>query len=299
MNFSGHETFPFRYSWLPKGFALLRKDRDSLTNPEGAMVELGLGKNMVRSLRHWLLATRLCEPIEGRGRGVQLTQLAHSLFDEENGWDRFIEDPGTLWLLHWHLCATPERATTWHVAFSYVRGREFTKKDLLNVIGDYIADRAEPPVAEKTLQRDVDCFLRCYASDTSEEVPEDSLSCPLGELDLIGRVPDADRGDVYAFARGPQLSLDDRLLAWCLTDYWERTHERAESLSFDRLAYAPGSPGMILRLDDISLAQRLDRLEEVTGGLLHFSESAGIRQLMRRNIPDRFPLLESYYHAAS
>lgn len=299
MNFSGHETFPFRYSWLPKGYSLVRDNPDSLTDAETAMVELGLGKNMVRSLRHWLLSTGVCEAGAGRGKGIKPTPLGVRLFDENTGWDRFVEDPGTLWLLHWNLCSDRDRATTWSVAFSHVRDLQFTKQDLVDTVREFIADNNGGSVAEKTLQRDVDCFLRCYVTGTEEEVPEDSLACPLSELNLISRVPDAEHGDLFAFSRGPQASLDDSLFLWCLVDYWDSGREHSESLSFDRLAYAPGSPGMVLRLDDISLAQRLDRLEAITGGSLHFSESAGIRQLMRRELPDRESFLAKYYHAAS
>ena len=58
--FSGHETFPFRYAWLKKGFdGLLR--RPDVFGSDDAMVELGVGKNRVRSIRHWCLATRVLE----------------------------------------------------------------------------------------------------------------------------------------------------------------------------------------------------------------------------------------------
>lgn len=49
--FSGHETFACRYSWLPKAFAELSSSPLLFTNEENAMVRLGVGKNMVKSIR--------------------------------------------------------------------------------------------------------------------------------------------------------------------------------------------------------------------------------------------------------
>src|SRR5438874_13042824 len=42
-SFSGHQTFPFRYTWLPKGVHALRRDPTVFSKPD-AMVELGVGK---------------------------------------------------------------------------------------------------------------------------------------------------------------------------------------------------------------------------------------------------------------
>ena len=53
--FSGHETFPFRYPWLKKGFDAVREDV-SVFGRDDAITTLGVGKNMVRSIRHWCLA---------------------------------------------------------------------------------------------------------------------------------------------------------------------------------------------------------------------------------------------------
>lgn len=48
--FSGHETFPFRYAWLKKGLDGLIK-KPTLFTSEDAVIDLGVGKNMVRSIR--------------------------------------------------------------------------------------------------------------------------------------------------------------------------------------------------------------------------------------------------------
>jgi hypothetical protein len=55
LSFSGHETFVFRYAWLKKGVDAVQRDH-VVFNDDSGMVTLGVGKNMVRAIRHWGLA---------------------------------------------------------------------------------------------------------------------------------------------------------------------------------------------------------------------------------------------------
>src|SRR4051794_12085664 len=107
MSFSGHETFVFRYSWLKKAVDTV-SENPSIFNQEDVIVSLGLGRNMVKSLRHWGLATRVLEE-ETKARTGQLrcTELGRVLFCSIG--DPYLEDPNTLWILHWNLLANIER----------------------------------------------------------------------------------------------------------------------------------------------------------------------------------------------
>jgi hypothetical protein len=61
---SGHETFPCRYTWLPKAVRGLSKNPQLFSNEDQAMVDLGVGKNMVRAIRYWARAAGLVESSE-------------------------------------------------------------------------------------------------------------------------------------------------------------------------------------------------------------------------------------------
>lgn len=63
-SFAGHQTFAVRSGWLKKGLDALIEDGSIFNRPD-ALVTLGVGKNMVASIRHWLLATGIAD-IEGR-----------------------------------------------------------------------------------------------------------------------------------------------------------------------------------------------------------------------------------------
>ena len=63
MRFSGHDTFACRTTWLYKGIDFLNSRRDSdnqidISKLNGHLptIDLGVGKNMVNAIKHWLLA---------------------------------------------------------------------------------------------------------------------------------------------------------------------------------------------------------------------------------------------------
>ena len=65
--FSGHETFPLRQLWPSKiAHLIIQAQRDGRQVPisgADAIVELGVGKNMVSSMRFWSQACGISSPI--------------------------------------------------------------------------------------------------------------------------------------------------------------------------------------------------------------------------------------------
>ncbi len=53
---SGHEKFSLRYPWLPRAVETIKKDPVLFLYDNDAMVEMGVGKNMVKSIRYWTMA---------------------------------------------------------------------------------------------------------------------------------------------------------------------------------------------------------------------------------------------------
>jgi len=117
LSFSGHETFVLRYGWLKKAYDAVASDPGIFTRDD-AVVELGVGKNMVRSIRHWSLACEILRE-EPKTRGLRLAPAVFGiLLFGDGGRDQYLEDINSLWLIHWHLCTNESRATTWNWAFN-------------------------------------------------------------------------------------------------------------------------------------------------------------------------------------
>jgi len=54
-----------------------------------------------------------------------------------------------------------------------------------------------------------------------------------------------------------------------------------QPLSFEAIAHEPGGPGRVFLLDENDVADRLAALEEVSDGMLRWSETAGLKQVVR------------------
>lgn len=292
--FSGHETFPLRHLWLRKAFDAVEggKPRNVFTNPE-AIATFGVGKNMALAIRHWALA---CEIIEEEGARAQPTELGSRLFGGEHPWDPYMEKPATAWLVHWFVAGKPVVTTTWYWAFNHLPAQTFDRDVLAKSILEYCRIRKWSRVADKTVERDVECFIRSYVPRGEKSIGEDALEPVLAELGLIKQVA----GRLFEFRRGPKPSLPDGVFAYALNEFWSRHAPSASTLSVEAISYEPGSPGRVFKLDENSVVERLVAMEQVTRGRMVWSDTAGVRQMHRiKPITDPFPLLTAVFRADS
>ena len=279
---SGHETFPLRYGWLKKAFDAVRpredgeENRDVFTS-EDAIARFGVGKNMVASIRHWATNAGIIKDTN-RGRRIQCTDLGKLLFDDA-GLDPYMEKPATSWLVHWHLAGSAEK-TTWFWAFNNFPAPTFERETLVQGLVDLAAVQGWGRTSPATIKRDVACFVRTYvALPVSRQTSyEDVLESPLTELALIKPMG---RRDGFRFVRGPKPSLEAGVFSYAVTEFWSRSSSSANTMSFEALAYEPGSPGRVFQLDENSLVDLLGQMERVTNGAFSWSETAGLKQLIR------------------
>lgn len=280
LSFSGHETFVLRSNWLKKAYDLLG-DHPDLFSLDDAFVRLGVGKNMAQSIRHW---GRVCNVFERQeGGGYQPTWLGRALLADD-GWDPFLVTPTSRWLLHWQIAARPEAAFTWYYTFNLLRRGEFSPDQLAQQIVQAVAELDGRPPSAATIERDIDCMLRCYLRPNAAQLAqaaEDALHCPLHELDLIQQLPGQ---NAYRLVSGARPDLPDELVAFAALQQ-ARALGRA-TVAFNELAYGERSPGRIFRLDEDALLSRLLRFETVTRGRAAYSETAGIRQVAWRTLED-------------
>lgn len=298
-SFGGHEKFVFRQGWLTKGVEAVRTDPMVFTHDE-ALVTLGIGKNMVRSIRHWCLVMRMVEETDGGGlaRPLTISTLGERLLGT-NGWDPYLEDMGTLWLLHWQLVSNHARGLVWTLTFSVYLSEEFTKRDLMKFITGQL-DRLEVRTTEGTIEREIDCCLLTYVPSQSKLSAnlEESLNCPLNELGLLRFTPEE---SVYRFNVGPKPTLSANLFGYTLLNYLSRFLQNRRTVAVEECVYPVGSPGQVFKLDENSVVEYLEALENQTEGRLRIQETAGLRQIYLQNTTpevlraEAFGLLEAHY----
>ena len=279
-HFSGHETFPLRQMWLKKAFEQATDGnviRKSTFTDNSAIAAFGVGKNMVASIRHWALA---CGVMFEEGDVFRIGSLASEIL-RDGGLDPYAENPSTAWLAHWQLAGRCFRSTTWYWLFNHVTAPTFTRQELEEPLARYARD-LDPKhrLSASTISRDLETCLRSYVPRAGGGSPEDFAEPLLGELGLLQEVH---KGH-YAFRRGPKTSLHDGIFAYALVDFWNRQAEGQSSLAFETVAYSEGSPGRVFKLDEESIAQRLIALSDFTGRKLEWTDSAGLRQVHRKNL---------------
>ena len=288
--FSGHETFPLRYGWLKKVFdrvaeiegeevyncdSSLSANR-TLCWGDDAIARFGVGKNMVAAMRHWAKASRIIE--ETKTKLVRTTLLGRKLFCPD-GLDPYMEHPATLWLIHWQLAARSDK-TTWFWAFNHYPAIMFEREELIKKLDRFAKDRNWSRVAMTTIKNDVTCFIRTYATRqlSGKARHDDILESPLTELGLLKAIG---KNDGFRFVRGPKSTLGNGVFVYALVDFWSRYYSNATTLSFEAIAHGPGGPGRVFLFDENDVADRLATLDEVTGGKFRWSETAGLKQVVR------------------
>jgi Protein of unknown function (DUF4007) len=293
--FARHETFAPRYGWLKKGFDAVAKDGIVFTRDDVAAL-LGVGKNMARSIRYWTVACGLVEETTsagGRGTTLRPTEFGKCLLGP-GGWDPYLEDLSSLWLLHWKLLRSDGLATAWHYTFFEFTLNEFSADDLSWNLAEMVKKRfPSARAAASSLRKDAVCLIQMYAGGTRNIAEtEESVRSPFAELDLLG--PGISSRHVV-FRTGAKPGLSSAIIAALCLDFM-RTRGSEMSVSLSTLLRGQGSPGLALRLSEASL---YDALEQTVRQFseLKLSDTAGLIQFSSRIAPAEIcaMLLDAHY----
>ncbi len=284
LTFSGHETFQCRNLWLKKGYEFKNAGLDF--NSELAVIDLGVGKNMVTSIRYWLNAFGL---LDDDGHTQDLTNLILN----DQGKDPYLEDVGTLWLLHYMLVST-NKASIYNLFFNHFRKQriEFSKQHLMNYLISECNHREEKH-SENTIENDIGVLLKNYVRPNSKENSkdvEDSYSSLLIELDLIK--PIVDRKDWYECKNEYRSSLPSEIVLYSILS--NPRYKDSSSFNFNHLLNDENSPGLVFALDADSLLMHILAITEKFDGAV-YKEDAGNRVLQLSSKPDQLNVLEAYY----
>ena len=286
--FSGHETFALRHGWLKKVVDTVADRPSEVFRSDEAIAHFGVGRNMVSSMRHWATTLGVISPTDKPDK-YTVDKLGRRIFDttgENRALDPFLENPLSLWLLHWNLTKSLTSNTTWHYAFHLYSRTSFDRKHLSNSIIDFCKENDQSKVANKTIQRDVDCFVSTYVMKRGRngEAGEDSLESPLAELGLIKELPQ--RGH-FEFRIGPKPDLPNSIFLFALYNFMISSGETATA-SLERITFDPGSPGRAFKLDENSIAERLSRIHDLSDGVFEWSETASLREVQLLSKVDAF-----------
>ena len=290
MKFRGHETFFIRKGWLYKGMSNIVKEPGVFQGAAGNPMDvLGIGANMVKSLRYWLTATQLTsEPKTGK-KNQNLTELGEIIFKN----DAYIEEIGSIWLIHYMLATNSDDATSWYIFFNEFNKTEFTVEDFHSALFKYVrmqeGDASLP--SDRAIEEDFTCIMNTYVPrarlNPAKVHPENNIDCPLGELGLIDVIDK--RNGIYKKSV-PKLEMIPQLvlLAAIIKSANGEKEIRISSLQNDKLQI-----GKIFNLDSITLINALYHLE--TTGLIKVIRTAGLDIIRIETDMSFLECVEAYY----
>ncbi len=294
--FARHETFHPRYGWLKKGYDKASEDEKIFVR-DNAPVVLGVGKNMVKAIRYWSIAFKILKDVKlpgNKGSKHVSSDFGLKLLGSK-GWDPFLEDLASLWLLHWNLLKSPVFATAWHFTFNIFNKHVFTTDDLLVSLLEY-NDRYFPDktIIESSLIKDINCILRMYVEYTNQKVlKEDSIDCPFTELAIIKNYGDKKH---FTFNAGPKPGLSAEIIVATCLEFIFSIESGANNISISRLLFDQGSPGLCFKITESLLCESIEHVSKKFKDL-SLSETAGLIQFSFANEPLNLAekILNSYY----
>lgn len=274
--YSGHESFSCKTLWLKKGYDFINNNY-SFNSPD-AVVKLGVGKNMVASIRYWMR-------VFGLTKNDELLPIASYLFSSEDGKDQFVEDLGTLWLLHFLLVSTGE-ATLYNLLFTQLQ-RERKSFDRQHVISyvkrTMIEEGRQNQFNENTIKTDVGTLLLNYVLPQKSKALDDYNSL-LIDLDIL-RI-DTDGKNYYFNIEGK------RQIPWQIFLFAViRAKGKDMTVSYDTLQEL----GLIFCMNDMEVIEMCKTIVEHHEDKIAYSDVAGIRQLHILNSLKEEDVLNEYY----
>ncbi len=292
--FARHETFPPRFGWLKKGFTAVNEDPE-IFQRDDAHIQLGVGKNMATAIRYWCNACKVIAPTPAQERGSRahvVTDFGRRLLADD-GWDPYLENPASLWLLHWQLLKSPCLATAWLFAFDEFRRAEFAAEDLSHELTEF-RDRLGLNVSDSSLDKDVSCLLRMYvAQPQKKQLSEETIDCPFAELGLLQRAGDVRR---YTFRVGAKNNLSAAVIVATALEYTASRALGQQSISIASLTYHSGSPGLAFKLTGSDISSAIEEISRRPGGV-QLADSAGLAQMSFQTEPLKLArqILHHYY----
>ena len=282
LRFAGHETFHCKHFWLKKGYDFTN-ERNSFKEND-AVVKLGVGKNMVSSIQFWMNAFGIYEEDE-------ISEFGNNIFNND-GFDSFLEDEGSLWLLHYKLLSK-NYSSIYKLAFINFRktriSSEFTSKQLEDFISKLLISEGVN-FSQKSIENDVKVFIRNYVSlyKKGAKSLEDDFSSLLINLDIISIVPDShiEGLQVFKLLYNAKENLPSEVLLFSILDSFDgemsiAVNDIQNEISDLFLCNREGTEAKLIELQD--------------KGYIVYKDDSGRKEIQIKNKLNKWDVLKNYY----
>lgn len=262
--FKGHETFFFREGWLSKAlYEMHVNNNDTLFSGNNGIVKLGVGSNMVKSIKYWMLTSKLIK-LNSKTRCYELTELGNIIAAK----DVYLEDMFSLWILHLNIVRNFESATTWNLFFNEFKAEKFNANHVKDVLKTYLSSK-EVSFAEKSLDTDINVLLNMYTKEKSSNDPEENYLCPFSRLGLLG----INRNE---FAKKiPDLNnIDELVILYAILLMIENDEDSGNYISISKLEEGENSLVNLMHFNRIIINEYLEQLANQS--FIRIEKTAGL-----------------------
>jgi len=279
--FSGHDSFPCRQLWLKKGYDYVIQGNSF--QQEDAVVKLGVGKNMVSSIRYWMKAFNIIDNSD------LPTQFGKKLFDDVYGYDPYLEDQASLWLLHYQLVKN-NYASIYSIIFNELRKEKlfFTRESFVK----YVIRRESPDnqnINSNTLAKDFTVFTNLYKNDVVGRDMEESSSNLLAELEIVAKSKNG-KEDEYQIENNERNGLPMEVVLFAIGD----NENFSNSISLHSIENERNSPGSIFAMNRTGILNKIGEVVNTYSDIT-YTDHAGVKELQFKSNVDPYQYLDSYY----
>lgn len=255
LKFKRNESFYIRDGWFQKAIHSIHDSHENVFSGTRGVDELGIGSNMVKGLKYWLVTSGILEPSSTKS---ELTQFGKLLLKK----DPYLESSFSWFLIHYNLVTNYTDAPIFNMIFN-LKLNKFEKTDLVNALIEILKEKGEE-VKDSYVFDDLNVFLKTYSVEDKDGDPEDNYICPLSTLNLIERK----QKDMYLMRHPHYSSLSYLIVFYALQDKYKKQFNIEDAM------YEYDSPVLLFNLDKNMFLQYLDEMRQ--NGLITINKTAGL-----------------------
>lgn len=258
-----HGSFSIREGWFEKTIYAIEKHGKATFSKDDGVAILGVGSNMVSSIKYWMIACGLIDD-----KNHELTELGELI----SKYDPYLDNLFSWWMIHQHLVSDKENAPIFNIVFNGFNIKNFDKNMVTNYVLNYMEDNDCDMSNSNQVDGDVAVFLRTYISEKVTN-PEDNLNSPLGELGLIKKGTNG----LYVFSQPSLEKLPYQVVYYSLLNCLKNNEDKNEINIDDLFIDVLNSPSKVFRMDKNLLYMYLNEMKNAN--LVTINRTAGLNML--------------------
>jgi hypothetical protein len=253
--FKKNESFYIRDGWFEKAINSINELDINIFYKNEGMKILGIGSNMIKSLKYWLFASNIIKQV---GKKIELSEFGSLILK----YDKYLEKNFTWFLIHYFLVRNVFECPIFCGIFNFDM-KQFTKNEAVDEFV-FSFDNQGVPYKKEYIEDDLNVFIKSYYNDNITDNPEDNYLCPLSGLKLIEK-----KNEKFVKVRPAYSSLSYLLVYYILQELYDN-----KPFVIEDSMYENNSPVAVFNLDKNMYLQYLDEMKK--NGLVTINKTAGL-----------------------